>query len=171
MTWDEKTWDGFCALLEEGWPGDFDDDARESWRVLLDDLEPPAAVLALKRLLLKGGRFRPSVSELLAETRADPSRPTFDEAYPTIYSAAARGAIPPGVHPLIESFVQRQGVDRLGQLPLDDPTWGEKTRRDLRGAWIEHVETWNGREIAALAAGGSPRRLDAAASLQIEEGA
>jgi hypothetical protein len=104
MTWADPQWVAFCALLEEAWPGEFDDHSRTAWRVLLDPLDPAAAVEGLRRLLLEGHRFRPSVSEVLA--------------------AAGH-----------------------------DPQWGEKRRADLERAWNEHVETWDGREVAVLASG------------------
>lgn len=195
MTWQPDEWEAFCALLEEGWPGTFDDSTAEAWRVLLDSTPPQVAVEALRRLLLEGRRFRPSVSELLAATRDDPSQPTFDEAYWLIFGP--RGALrarSTGValhegeqrqsendaalerartmHPLIASFMERQGLDRLRMLPLDDPDYGEIRRKELREAWERHCEATEGRVIAALASGsGELRQLDPLASLpQIESG-
>jgi len=173
MTWTDDQWDAFAALLQAGWPGDFNEAERKAARVLLDDVEPAQVIVALKRLLHSGRKFypRPAVSDLLAELRSEPERPTFDEAYPTIYRSAAKGLIPTGLHPLIAAFIEHQGLERLGQLPLDDPDWGEKHRRDLRAAWIEHVESWNGRQVAAIASGATgPRRLDPASALGLERG-
>jgi hypothetical protein len=85
--WSDLEWEGFCALLEEAWPGEFDDAARASWRLLLDGIEPAAASEGLRRMLFSGQRFRPSVSEFLAAVRADPSEPTFDEAVQLIRRA------------------------------------------------------------------------------------
>lgn len=181
-TWNDVQWDGFCALLEEAWPGEFDEHARTSWRVLLDPLEPERMVSALRQLLLEGRRFRPSVSELLAAARTDPSRPTFHEAFTLIYGPRgilrARSKRPGAavvyaseadrqaqqndaareraseMHPLVAAFVERQGFDRLRTLPVDDEMWGEKHRRDLERAWDAHVEAFDGREIAVLASSG-----------------
>jgi hypothetical protein len=184
--WHDEDWETFCFLLEEAWPGDFDDRTRGAWRLLIADQPPETIIPALKALMAEGHRFRPSVSELLAATRRDPSKPTFDEAYRLIYGAggvlraepshdafdgpvtyrsererramfdqAARDRAA-GMHPLIASFVERHGLDRLRELPVDDPEWGGKHRRDLEKAWDRHVETSDGRDIAALAAG--PRR-------------
>ena len=177
MTWAPDTWDAFAALLEEAWPGDFDDSTSQAWRVLLDPVPPEQATTALRKLLLEGRRFRPSVSELLAAVRDDPSRPTFEEAYRLIFGS--RGALHArprqGIykddgerlrleheaileragtfHPLIASFMQRQGIERLRTLPVDDPDWGEKRRADLQDAWDRHVEAFDGREVAAIASG------------------
>lgn len=199
MTWTDSQWDAFCGLLEEGWPGEFDDAASQAYRTLLDDAEPGAAAAALKRLLYRGNRFRPSAGELLGEIGTDPTRPTFDEAYrlifggdgvlrarpkrqagPQIYAserqrqqafndaATERAAT---MHPLIGSFVVRQGLDRLRALPLEDPDWGEKTRRDLQRAWEQHVEACEGRDVAALASGrrgrGELAQLDPLAALGV----
>lgn len=189
MSWTDTEWEAFCALLDEAWPGEFDDAAAGAWRALLAGVEPRAAIEALKRLLLEGRRFRPSASELLAAVRADPTRPTFDEALVLIGRAlradvtgtfkspaserCARNALAlehaAAAHSLIGAFLQRQGVERLRGLPLSDPTWGEKTRRELREAWDRHIEAFDGREVAALASGRPDelRQLDPLASLDV----
>ena len=172
MTWAPEEWDRFCALLKASWAGEFGTADRKAWRILLDDVKPESAIVALKRLLYSGRKFypRPAVADLLAELRVDPLTPTFDEAYPVIYRAAATGELPAS-HPLIAGFIELQTVKRLGQLPLDDPDWGEKTRRDLEAAWDRHCESWDGRQVAVLASGGSGmRQLDPLASLRLDQG-
>ena len=183
MSWTTVHWEAFCALLEESWPGDFDDQARRSWRVMLDGTEPDAAVVAMRRLLVKGQRFRPSISEFMAALRHDPGKPTFDEAYRLIFGrggviltpppagrfptethrrkahAAARMARAAELHPLITTFIQRQGLARLAEIRFGDPKWGEKRRADLQVAWEVHVEAFDDRQVAALAAGDSPEGL------------
>lgn len=189
MPWTEDTWEAFCSIVEEAWPGEFDDAAAKAWRVLFDDVPPEAAIAGVKRLMLEGRRFRPSASEVLGKGRNDPSKPTFDEAYQLIFgaggvlaamrSSARQMPTGPGgypdpragallardaaierarsFHPLIGAFVVRQGIDRLRTLPIDDPEYGELRRKDLREAWEAHVEAFDGREVAALAAGASDR--------------
>jgi hypothetical protein len=175
MTWTADEWEAFCGLLEEGWPGEFDDDAAASWRTLLDSTPPAVAITALRRLLLEGHRFRPSVSELLAACRTDPSRPSFEEALALIKRAlkvrSPDGAFASerqmlGAHhmamqerlqtlnPFVAAFTARFGFDRLSQLQLDHPEWAEKTRRDLQAAWDRHTAASEGREVALLASGG-----------------
>lgn len=56
-------------------------------------------------------------------------------------------------HPLVAAFFVRTDPDRLNRMPLDDPDWGEKVRRDLEREWDQHVAAFDGREVAALAAG------------------
>lgn len=188
MTWDARTWDAFCALLEEGWPGEFDDTARASWRVLLDATPPETAIGALRTLLLEGRRFRPSVSELLAATRRDPGRPTFEEAYrliwgprgvlrarPTSWGTAetaneAAMARAREFHPSIAAFIERQGLDRLRMLDVDSDDYAELRRKELREAWDRFCEAIDGREIAALAltrGTDGPHRFDPLAALDI----
>ena len=87
MPWDDTTWDAFCAIVAEAWPGTFDDAAAASWRVLLDPMQPQIAIEAIRRLMFEGHKFRPSASEVLAAARRDPSKPTFDEAYQMLYGA------------------------------------------------------------------------------------
>lgn len=169
MTWTPDTWDAFAALLAGWWPGDFSEESGDAWRLALDGVDPREAIRALTGLLHEGRRFRPSASELLAALRADPSQPTFDEAYPVIYRAASKGFVSAGTHPLVAAFVERQGLERLGRLPLDDPDWGEKHRRDLRDSWTLHCDALEGREIAtiALGTGGDLRQIDPARALGV----
>lgn len=89
MTWHPDEWSAFCGLMEEAWPGDFDEDAQAPWRILLDDVSPLAAVTALRKRLYAGHRFRPSVAEFLRAVSEDPSVPTFDEAWMLISRALA----------------------------------------------------------------------------------
>lgn len=124
--------------------------------------------------------FVPSAGELRHAARRDPSQPTFAEAFQLIFGprGALRASVSRGgtqiydresdrqraeheaivdraaqFHPLIGAFIVRQGIRRLRMLPVDDPDWGEKHRRDLQAAWERHVEAFDGREVAALASG------------------
>lgn len=56
-------------------------------------------------------------------------------------------------HPLVGAFVTRMGVDYLRGLELEDPEWGPARRTELRKSWEAHVEAFDGRKVAALAAG------------------
>lgn len=177
MTWSDDQWAVFCACIAEWWPGEFTNGARSAWRIALDAVEPEAAMVTAKRLLLAGEKFRPSCSSFLFAVRRDPSRPTFDEALLLLRRALSRtdtdrdalSAL--GSQPLVAAFAQRQGIPRLRTLPIDDPPWGEKHRRELRESWVAHVEAFDGREIAAIAAGSSDlRQLDPLASLQLGSG-
>jgi hypothetical protein len=189
VTWDDEMWEGFCALLDEGWPGEFDETARISWRVLLDTTPPDQAVAALRRLLLRGGRFRPSVSELLAETRSDPSMPTFDEAWlmirralraPGFVTAARRRFSETGkafMSPKDEAKLRAQAMEDAiapthpavrrfvavqgwGRLgEACDEEWGPARLKNLRDAWGEQAHATDGREIAVLASGGGRQGL------------
>lgn len=165
--WTDRQWDVFCSLIDEGWHGTFSDETADAWRILLDGIEPEAAVRGLRVLLHEGRPHRPSASEVLAAARRDPSRPTFDEAYRLMFGPGGCVLGPNGghvaVHPLVSAFVLRQGHDRLRQLPLDDPDYGHLTRRDLRQAWDAHVVAFEGREVAVAAlgqGGGDLRQLD-----------
>lgn len=192
MSWTGRQWDVFAGLVAEAWHGDFDE-AENAWRILLDGVDPAEAKQALQRLLLEGREHRPSVSEFLAEIRRDRSQPTFDEAFELIFGrrgalkadatgtfedlrterAARRQAIlerAQSMHPLIASFIIRQSVERLLMLDVHDPEWGEKRRRDMEGSWDRHVEAFDGREVAAIAAGAGAsdlRALDPLAALGI----
>lgn len=189
MPWHDDQWEAFCLLLEEAWPGEFDRRTRGAWRTLLGRHEPDQVIGALQHLLAEGHRFRPSVSELIAAIRHDPTIPTFDEAYRLLYGAGGVMRAEPahdafagpvryrsererrdmfdqaaidratGMHPLIGSFIDRYGLDRLRALTVDDPEWGTKTRRDLQQSWDAHVAATDSRHVARLAAPGQHRGL------------
>jgi hypothetical protein len=174
--WSDEQWATFCALMSEWWPGEFGEGARGAWRIALDSVMPAEAFAAGKRLLLTGQRFRPSAAEFLFAVRQDPGKPTFDEALKmmtqaVVHNSEERYVLESIGHPFVAAFLERYGVRRFGTLPLYDPEWGPKHHRDLEAAWDRHVEAFDGREIAAIAAGsGDLRQLDPLASLQIGRG-
>jgi hypothetical protein len=73
------------------------------------------------------------------------------------------------MHLLIRPFIERQGIDRLQRIPIDDPDWGWKHRGELEEAWDAHVEAFDGRQVAALAAGRPDglRQLDPVAAMSL----
>jgi hypothetical protein len=84
------------------------------------------------------------------------------------------------LHPLVASFVARQGLQRLRGYNVSDSAAGgpdgKRTdtwdRKELREAWAEHLDVQDGREVAALAAGTGAhglRALDPLAALGIGE--
>jgi nitrogen fixation-related uncharacterized protein len=178
MSWNAEQWEGFCALLEAAWPGEFDDADRKAWRILLDEVSPEQGIFALKALMHSGLRFRPSASELLAAVRDDPSAPTFDEALALIYRAACREHSERlswlrARSPLVARFLEIQGTDRVFLLELDDPQYGELRRKELREAWDRFCASSEKRTIAALASGDREglSKLDPLADVtSIEEG-
>lgn len=171
--------------------------AANAYRVLMDGIEPEPAIAAVRQLVHQGQTFRPKPGEIAALARRDAGAPTFDEAYELIFGRGgalhARPAGPQvfhgshadaqramqqskrdavlerasGMHPLIRSFVELQGVERLLQLPIADPDYGELRRAELRDAWDRHVQAGDVRQVAALASGTDPRRLDPLAALGI----
>lgn len=160
MTRDEFA-SGPAFILDGGWPGDFTTNDEHAYYYLLNDHPATAVMAALKALRHK--KFRPSASEIanvLTPTTA--ATPTFDEMFTLLFSQ--RGALAaPGeqgtrqrltsVHPLVAAFAERQGIQRLKELPVHDPDDGHWRRKELRDAWTAHVDAHADREIAALAAG------------------
>lgn len=188
-------WLRLFNLLDNGWPGSLDPQDAKALRVLLDGIGFDRIEQGIKRLLHQGATFRPSAAEILAAARHDPTRPTLEEAIVLIRSALrarppkpwtwpdegarqraiheARRAALTDSHPLVASFADRMGLDRIDAL-LADVTPGEDrhgrrtdpatwARKELRDAWDRHITATEGREIAALAAGTGHegvRRLD-----------
>lgn len=168
----DRDWTAIAGLLDKAWKGSLDTDAAEVYRTFLDDYDPRVIVAALRRLQRTGCPYLPAVAEIVALVDPSPPQPTFDEALrliATVHRArppypghaitsdettAAKQARLRELPPVVQAFVDRQGLDRLANLPLDDPQWGEKHRRDLEHAWDRHIEADGDREIAALASGG-----------------
>jgi hypothetical protein len=204
----ETGWARLFALLDAGWPGELTPDAADAYRTLLEGVSPDVIVDALRQLLHAGHKFRPTAAEILGRAQHDPSRPTFDEAYALIFGAggALNARRQPGrypdaaavgradddavwgrladMHPLVGEFVRRQGLDRLRQMPVDDPDEGMWRRKELRDAWELHVDAFDGREVAAIASGtgregmrqldplaGLPGELAASARRELTQGA
>jgi hypothetical protein len=184
-------WPDVAKVLLGSWPTQVAAWGREGIAAYVAEakdrgLTPDAAIYALRTW--PNPDWPPSAGNLVAAALVDPSTPTFEEALDAIYGRggilkarpehkaliteddelrAKRDALE-AAHPLIASFALSQGLTRLAGLPLEDPEWGTKHRRDLEAAWTRHLESGHQRQVAALAAGGAPRRLDPAASLQIE---
>jgi len=188
----------FFDLLDKGWPGELDPRAADAYTVLLDGTDPVAVTAGLRMLLHRGQRFRPSAAEILGACRqaANAGRPTWDEALQSILwclkARPGRVAAPEGgwrsegqmvwarrdaaeqaiaerlrqAHPMVADFVARHGVDRVRG--VEDEIFGGARRHELGQAWAEYVETFDGRQVAELAAGRGARglhQLDPLASL------
>lgn len=81
----DSDWDVLCALLHEGWPGDFDDETATVWRMMLADFDADQVGRGVTAHMARGGSFRPSVSELVGEIRRDPGKPTFAQVVEAIF--------------------------------------------------------------------------------------
>lgn len=139
-----EQWDAIGLLLDQGWPGEFPPEAQGAYRVLLDGYDPEQILAAIRVLVRRGGRFRPSASELAGELQSDPGRPTWGEAFRVLFANRGLLTLRPELfalqraeerHPLLAAFIRQEGYDRLRSLPVHDPDWGERTRRDLERAW------------------------------------
>lgn len=195
----DTNWQPVATALLGSWPTQVASWGREGIAAYLSELQargltPESALVALRSC---GGehRFPPSAPELAALERFDPSRPTPEEAYQMIYGRGGvmRARAKPGgsyaneaamigagedakvqrafeLHPLLGAFVERYGIRRLSLLEVDHPDYGEIKRRELREAWMRHLEAFEGREVAAIARGRTEGlgRLDPFAALGIE---
>lgn len=165
MTSDE--WTGICTLLEHGWPGEFTDGQRAAYRVLLDGLNAEQVVTALRTLVRGGGTFRPPAAEIAAAVRADPSQPTWPEAYrdlkralfvrqdyfatPKVKEEVCCEWLAERSHELVAAFFRAQTYETLSTLPLEDPDEdGTFTRKRLREDWERFVERADGRVAQGL---------------------
>lgn len=154
-------WDDVGRALLGSWPSQVASWGREAIAAYVHELgsrglSPDCVLKALRSIESK---FPPSVGEVVASVRFDSAQPTFDEAFELIFG---RGGVIRARDPqvrlrelprTVQSYVWRQGLERLGRLPLNDPQWGEKHRRDLREAWDRHIDVLERREIALIAMG------------------
>lgn len=151
-------WDSIALLLENGWPGDFDDAAQGSYRALLAGYDPEQILIALRVIVRRGGKFRPSVSEIAAQLEADPGRPTWGEAYRLLFGARGFLTVRPEAsaieraaakHPLLGAFIRMEGYDRLKMLAVDGDH-GELIRKDLERAWNSLSERADQRRASGM---------------------
>lgn len=169
MTWTDLGWRGFTHLLEHGWPGEFGDDARAAWRVLLDDVEPDEAVAALRSLLREGGTFRPSASELrgVVERMRSESVPSFDEAWRVISVTMSSGnaldddwaleRIEASAGKVAAAWCSAYGLERLRGEPVNDPDHGGAVVRRLSQSYVEMTGSVERRDRLVLRLG-EPKR-------------
>jgi hypothetical protein len=184
MTADE--WEGLCLLIEEGWPGEFSDATADAWRVLLDDYSADQVIKGLKTLIArppkdeKGRRFRPSVAEVVAAIRHDPSQLTGPEIAAVLWNRGgvmhASAAYKPGgfglgerdvaddqaklnaaaVHGrLVYDFVSTVGLDRLRSMDPRDDLYGAANRQRLEAEWDRFTERADERDVKVMIAGPS----------------
>lgn len=203
MSWTDEQWSMFTSIISRGFAArdPFTQDDSRVYRLLLDTVDPDGALQAVRELVLEGQALRPKPGEIVARCRRDPSVPTFEEAYRLIFGPggiltarpASNGPLTYGsdaerrqlydqaaltkagnFHPLVATFVERQGIGHLRTLPVDDPDYGELRRKELRDSWDRHLVAMDGRDAAALAAAGDRsalgmRQFDPLAALGIEK--
>lgn len=162
----DQEWEVVCAVLREGWPGDWTPtDTSAALKVMLGGEDAQATLAALHAIARQPGRkFRPSVSEILGEIAHDPSLPTWAEARHAIWDGGitAAGNEDDGlaradaVHPALGAFVALKGWQALRMAPVADPEYGELRLKELAREWADHLESWQhrGAHRAALAAVG-----------------
>ena len=183
MSWTADEQRGVTRALLGSWPGTISTWGREAFAAYIGELEARGltaeGVLIAIRTWPAGSDFPPSAPNLASAARKDPSQPTFEEAWVQIrevlkarttvrkswWEAGERERLneqailersqQPDVHPLVASFVARQGVGHLRGLGLDDPgnEFAGARRHELREAWEQHVEAMDGREVASLVSG------------------
>jgi hypothetical protein len=181
-------WSDVGTALLGSWPNQIAAWGAEGIQAYLNelaarDVDPDRALVAIRRCPA-GQKFPPSAPELAALGRTDPSIPTFAEmlvllngrggvlharvrSFKSSWESGERDRLDREAmmrrayvaHPLVASFVERQGLGRLLSLNLDDEQFGEPRRRALQIAWEQHVEVTEDRDTAAIAAGGRRGQL------------
>jgi hypothetical protein len=167
-----------ATALLGSWPSQVAQWGREGIAAYMSELAargvtPDRALVAI-RLCPAGQTWPPSVPELAALARRDPGAPTFAEMMTLVFGdggvLTARTAVRKGpwgagerdqldreamlerageMHPLVGSFVERQTLDYLRQLNLEDE-YGAIRRRDLQRDWDAHLAAVENRDVTAL---------------------
>jgi hypothetical protein len=179
----DEQWAVFEQLLAHGWsaPRQWDQPTGDAYRLVLDGYDPDQVLLALQRLIHRGGPFRPSIAEVVAAINADAALPTFDEAYNAIWEKGGyvwTGRLD-GLHELVVLFIEaRGGLEGCRRERVADPDYGGAVRQQLATAWAELVDRYEARkrEGRALEALGRSKRGELAkpdylATLSAEPGA
>lgn len=191
----DEQWDSIALLLDKGfkWKESFGDAQLTTYRILLDGYDEEQIAGALRILVARGQVFGPTPGEIVSLIRKDAAKPTFIETYRLIYGAGGILRARPQessfadlgergrayrqaqrdraatMHPLVASFAERYGFDRLEGLELNDPDYGDAKRRELERQWDEHCDAMEGRDLAAIALPRSDRgglaRLDPLSAL------
>ncbi len=174
--WSEDEWLTFTLLIDTAFAGSVNETNAKAWHTLLQPYRPAECVAALQRLVAKGQKFC-KAADLVGEINADPSRPSFGEMVQMVYGHP-HGALhaPVGnewstdaqrralanqaaqwladeLHPLVGAFVASMTVQRLREINLDDPDYGQARRAQLKAEWGDFCQRATHREAHALAAG------------------
>ena len=179
-------WSELAVLLENGWPGEFDEFREAAYFALLGDFDGAAVQSAIVGLAHEGCRFRPSAAEIAAVCARPPwERLSWPEASRLLFAALSRHYDPirgvdgmaaiaelHEIHPAVALFAAAQGARTLATEPVDDPDIGGAVRKRLEEAWDLHTiqieDRWRrgvaldpaGDAIGLISDGRQPRRLD-----------
>jgi hypothetical protein len=199
MTWTSDEQRTVARALLGSWPGTIPGWGKDAFAAFLAELQArnltAEQVLVAVRSWPAGSDFPPSAPNLAVAARADPGVPTASEMITLIFGRggvlSARTKIRKGsweagerdqadrdamlerladVHPLVASFADREGLDRLRALNLEDVEFGGARRRMLEQRWGEHLEAMENRDVALLTAGrrGEMAKLDPLAALDLK---
>lgn len=180
MAWTTKQWAVCCGLLEHAFDagrlGRWTDATEHAYKIVLDKHDPASVAAAIQAMVDGGQTFRPLPGDIIAALRADPTKPSWPEAYRDIRRAlACRGAqryhAPGGEkeaactawlrefsHDLVAAFFEAETYERLSVLPIDDPDYGQLEIERLRKRWEEFTGRAEERMAQGLSAGVGARR-------------
>jgi hypothetical protein len=157
----DERWRGFIRALLGSWPSQVASWGEEGIAAYVAEVQargvgPEDAIGAIRA---STSSFPPSAGELAKLARSDPSRPSFQEAYQTIYGAKGitwshyRERALAQAHPFVRAFAESYGIDRLGMLEVNHDTYGGAVRRDLERAYEGFAERFDQRELVSVRQG------------------
>jgi hypothetical protein len=165
----DRDWGVIDQLLGEGWGQPWDQRKSDAYRLVLGDYEVADVAMAIRRIIERGGAYRPSIPEVVAAMNTDAGMPTAEEAVALLIRAQYRSGVLEGCHEVVRAF---SATVNVGMLPLNDPDWGHVERRRLGEQYEQFVERYKerqreGRALEALgrASRDELKRLDPLAAL------
>ena len=137
----DKQWDTFCALVAQGYGGEFSAAARSAWRVWLDDLDPAQCIAALKSYADTGNPHRPTVSDIRGQIHAAQVAP-FPAVWESLVSSGLLTNREREVVGNLERIRDRFGVDIAGWVAHYGMTRlaNEPVGGDYGGAILKRLE-------------------------------
>lgn len=143
-------WQVIFALLRGSWPGSLSSSDSLAYVMVLGDLPPGDVARAVRELARQGRKYRPTPPEVrsqLGATTDEEPAPTFDEAWAAVCHAGAVSRWNPDraaemLTGAIGAWAAMRGLDRLWQLPTEDPDNGRFVLRDLERSYAAFCEAW-----------------------------
>lgn len=156
-------------LIGNGWPGQFDEDNVAAYAEFLIDFDFEAVRMALHKLTRDGQKFVPSVGLIAAAVKelTEPQVPSWSETWAMIEKAMkAHPTVKVELEPVVEAFINVEGLRRLQMTPFYDPEKGSMLIHQLAKRFEEFSDVWQAREsrskvleaagVAEIGPGGAP---------------
>lgn len=174
-----EQWIKLSYLVQNGWPGEWDDDKSATYFEFLRGHEAQAVLAALHRMAQEAKPYRPTPTEIIGAINSmsadEETLPSWTEAWATILKGLKARDLEQGrayvekVHPVLLAFMDTEGWDKLRYAPFFGDH-GALEQERLRQRWeafcqVAKDRLKRGRTMDSLTGRGQFRRLDASVAL------